>query len=152
MSQTISRLKIVKVKITNRLLLGGMYMKDVIETKQAPQAIGPYSQARMFGDCLFTSGQVAINPQTGEVVAGGIEAQTKQVMENLKQILIAAGMSFNDVVKTTVFITDMNNFSTVNEVYGHYFADKLPARSCVGVASLPKGVLVEIELIACSHK
>lgn len=127
-------------------------VKEVIETKQAPQAIGPYSQARMFGNQLFTSGQIGINPQTGEVVSGGIEAQAKQVMENLKQVLLAAGMGFDDVLKTTVFITDMNNFAAVNEIYGQYFTGKLPARSCVGVASLPKGVLVEIELIACSHK
>jgi 2-iminobutanoate/2-iminopropanoate deaminase len=126
-------------------------MKEVIETTQAPQAIGPYSQARMFGGNLFSSGQIPINPQTGEVVAGGIEAQAKQVMENLKQVLLAAGMSFDDVVKTTVFITNMDNFSAVNEIYGRYFTNKLPARSCVAVASLPKGVLVEIELIACSH-
>lgn len=126
-------------------------MKEVIETTQAPQAIGPYSQARMFGGSLFSSGQIPINPQTGEVVAGGIEAQAKQVMENLKQVLLAAEMNFDDVVKTTVFITNMDNFSAVNEIYGRYFTNKLPARSCVAVASLPKGVLVEIELIACSH-
>lgn len=127
-------------------------MKDVIETKQAPQAIGPYSQARMSGDYLFTSGQIPINPQTGAIVAGEISAQAEQVMENLKQVLLAAGLSFNDVLKTTVFITDMNNFAAVNEVYGRYFTDKLPARSCVAVAGLPKGALVEIELIACSYK
>ncbi|TWH46458.1 RidA family protein [Sporomusa sp. KB1] len=126
-------------------------MKEVIETKQAPQAIGPYSQARMSGDYLFSSGQIPINPQTGTVVEGGIASQTKQVMENLKQVLLAAEMSFNDVLKTTVFITNMDNFAAVNEVYGRYFTDKMPARSCVAVAGLPKGVLVEIELIACSH-
>ena len=126
-------------------------MKEVIETKQAPQAIGPYSQARMSGAYLFSSGQIPINPQTGAVVDGGIAAQAEQVMENLKQVLLAAKMSFNDVLKTTVFITNMDNFAAVNEVYGRYFTDKLPARSCVAVASLPKSVLVEIELIACSH-
>jgi 2-iminobutanoate/2-iminopropanoate deaminase len=127
-------------------------MKEVIATPNAPQAIGPYSQARMFGDCLFTSGQIAIDPKTGTVVAGGIEAQATQVMENLRQVLLAAGMSFDDVLKTTVFITNMDNFAAVNEVYGRYFTGKLPARSCVGVASLPKGVLVEIEVIAGRHK
>ncbi|SDD60812.1 RidA family protein [Sporomusa acidovorans] len=127
-------------------------MKDVIETKQAPEAIGPYSQARMSGDYLFTSGQIPINPQTGAIVADEISAQAAQVMENLKQVLIAADMSFNDVLKTTVFITDMNNFAAVNEVYGRYFTDKLPARSCVAVAGLPKGALVEIEMIACNCK
>jgi len=126
-------------------------MKDVIETQQAPQAIGPYSQARMSGAYLFSSGQIPINPQTGMVVEGGVAPQTEQVMENLKQVLLAAEMSFNDVLKTTVFITNMDNFAAVNEVYGRYFTDKMPARSCVAVASLPKGVLVEIELIACSH-
>jgi len=126
-------------------------MKGVIETKQAPQAIGPYSQARMSGNYLFSSGQIPIIPQTGTVVEGGIASQTKQVMENLKQVLLAAEMSFNDVLKTTVFITNMDNFAAVNEVYGRYFTDKMPARSCVAVAGLPKGVLVEIELIACSH-
>lgn len=126
-------------------------MKEVIETSQAPQAIGPYSQARTAGGFLFSSGQIPINPQTGAVVAGGIEAQAKQVLENLKQVLIAAELGFDDVVKTTVFITNMDNFAAVNEIYGQYFANKLPARSCVAVASLPKEVLVEIELIAYSH-
>lgn len=126
-------------------------MKEVIATKNAPQAIGPYSQATLFGGYLFTSGQIAIDPRTGEVVAGGIEAQSVQVMENLKQVLQAGGMSFDDVVKTTVFITNMDNFAAVNEVYGRYFTGKLPARSCVGVANLPKGVLVEIEVIAGRH-
>ncbi|VBB07347.1 endoribonuclease l-psp [Lucifera butyrica] len=126
-------------------------MKEVIKTDLAPQAIGPYSQGRISGGYLFCSGQIPINPATGEVVDGGIEAQAKQVMENLKQILLAAEMNFDDVLKTTVFITDMGNFAAVNKIYGSYFTDKLPARSCVAVASLPKGVLVEIELIACKH-
>ena len=123
-------------------------MKEVIETKLAPQAIGPYSQARSCEGYLFSSGQIPVNPQTGEVVAGGIAEQARQVMENLKQILIAADLTFNDVQKTTVFITNMDHFTAVNEVYGAYFTDKLPARSCVAVAALPKGVLVEIEMIA----
>jgi 2-iminobutanoate/2-iminopropanoate deaminase len=126
-------------------------MREVIKTNRAPQAIGPYSQARISGGYLFCSGQIPINPETGEVVIGGIEAQAKQVMENIKQILLAAEMKFDDVLKTTVFITNMDNFGAVNEIYGSYFTDKLPARSCVAVASLPKGVLVEIEVIACKH-
>ncbi|EGO62826.1 RidA family protein [Acetonema longum] len=126
-------------------------MKEIIETQNAPKAIGPYSQARMFGDCLFTSGQIGIDPKTGEVVAGGIAAQARQVMENLRQILLAADMNFDDVLKTTVFLTSMDHFAAVNEIYGSYFTGKLPARSCVSVASLPKGVLVEIEVIAGSH-
>ncbi len=126
-------------------------MKEVIETKQAPQAIGSYSQAIMSGNYLFSSGQIPIDPHTGAIVPGGIAAQSKQVMENLKQVLLAAGMGFNDVVKTTVFITNMSDFTAVNEIYGPCFTDKLPARSCVAVASLPKGALVEIELIACRN-
>ncbi|MDU2064305.1 MAG: RidA family protein [Sporomusaceae bacterium] len=127
-------------------------MKEIIATEKAPQAIGPYSQARRFGDFLFTSGQIAIQPETGEVVSGDVEAQTVQVLENLKQVLAAAEMNFDDVLKTTVFLTNMSDFAAVNAVYGRYFNAKLPARSCVGVATLPKGVLVEIELIAGSHK
>ncbi len=123
-------------------------MKDVIETKSAPQAIGPYSQARLSGNYLFSSGQIPIDPQTGTLVQGGIEIQVKQVMENLKQILLAAKMGFDQVVKTMVFITNMDDFNAVNKVYGSYFTNNQPARSCVAVAKLPKGALVEIELIA----
>jgi 2-iminobutanoate/2-iminopropanoate deaminase len=127
-------------------------MKEVIVTPNAPQAIGPYAQARMFGDYLFASGQIAIDPKIGEVVAGGIEAQAVQVMENIKQVLLAAEMNFDNVLKTTVFITNMDNFTIVNEVYGRYFSTRLPARSCVEVANLPKGALVEIEVIAASQR
>ncbi|OAT86107.1 RidA family protein [Desulfotomaculum copahuensis] len=123
-------------------------MKEAIKTGRAPQAIGPYSQAVRTGDFLFASGQIAINPATGELVPGGIEAQTEQVMENIKQILAAAGLNFSHVLKTTVFITSMNDFATVNQIYGRYFDDTPPARSCVAVAELPKGALVEIEIIA----
>ncbi|MBU2702172.1 2-iminobutanoate/2-iminopropanoate deaminase [Sporomusaceae bacterium BoRhaA] len=126
-------------------------MNEVITTQKAPQAIGPYSQARMTGSYLFCSGQTPLDPQTGTLVTGGIKAQATQVMENIKQILIAAQLDFNDVVKTTVFITSMDNFSAVNEIYSRYFVDKLPARSCVAVAGLPKEALVEIELIACNN-
>lgn len=123
-------------------------MEKVIETKLAPQAIGPYSQGRVSGSYLFTSGQIPIDPQTGALVVGGIEAQVKQVMENLKQVLLAAGLSFDQVIKTTVFIINMEDFNAINKIYGSYFATNQPARSCVAVASLPKGALVEIELIA----
>lgn len=123
-------------------------MTAVIKTEQAPQAIGPYSQAIKAGNFLFTSGQIAINPQTGELVAGGIEVQIKQVMENVKHILAAAGLNFSHVVKTTVFLTNMADFAVVNRVYGEYFGNNPPARSCVAVAALPKGALVEIEVVA----
>ena len=123
-------------------------MKTVINTNGAPQAIGPYSQGRVAGNYLFSSGQSPIDPVSGSLVAGGITAQTIQVMENLKQILLAAELTFDDVVKTMVFITDMADFAAVNEVYARYFGDKLPARSCVAVAALPKAALVEIELVA----
>ncbi|MCG0276529.1 MAG: RidA family protein [Thermosediminibacteraceae bacterium] len=123
-------------------------MKKVIKTDMAPKAIGPYSQAVMVGDFLFASGQIAINPATGEIVEGGIEAQTRQVMENVKNILQAAGMDFSNVVKTTVFITNMDDFAKVNEIYATYFGENPPARSCVEVSKLPKGALIEVEVIA----
>jgi 2-iminobutanoate/2-iminopropanoate deaminase len=123
-------------------------MREIISTKQAPKAIGPYSQGRMAGNYLFSSGQSPIDPVSGSLVAGGITAQTIQVMENLKQILLAAELSFDDVVKTMVFITDMADFAAVNEIYARYFGDKLPARSCLAVVALPKAALVEIELVA----
>lgn len=123
-------------------------MKEVIKTIQAPQAIGPYSQGIKVGNTLYVSGQIAINPQTGELVAGGIETQTRQVMENIKHILAAAGLDFANVVKTTVFLTDMANFAVVNKIYGQYFAANPPARSCVAVVALPKGALVKVEVVA----
>lgn len=125
-------------------------MKKVIKSDLAPKAIGPYSQAIMLGDLLFASGQIAIDPTKGEIVEGGIEAQTPQVMENIKNILSTAGMDFSNVVKTTIFLTDLKNFSLVNDIYGKYFTNEPPARSCVEVSSLPKGALIEIEVIA--HK
>jgi len=122
--------------------------KKIISTDGAPAAIGPYSQAVRVDNFLFTSGQIPINPQTGEIVQGDIKLQTRQVLENLKVILDAAGTSFERVIKVTVFLTDMNNFSMVNEVYGEYFKENPPARSCVQVSGLPRGADVEIELIA----
>lgn len=121
---------------------------EVIKTEKAPQAIGPYSQAIVAGPFIFTSGQIPIDPKTGEVVAGGIEEQTEQVLKNLKNVLEAAGSSMNKVVKITVYIQDMNSFSKINEVYAKYFSEPYPARSCVEVSKLPKGVLIEIEAVA----
>ncbi|MBQ1845267.1 MAG: RidA family protein [Desulfovibrio sp.] len=121
---------------------------SVISTKAAPAAIGPYSQGIKSQGLLFCSGQIAIDPATGAIVEGGIEAQTKRVCENVMALLKEAGVEPSSVVKTTVFITDMNDFPKVNEIYAGYFAEPFPARSCVGVASLPKGALVEIEVVA----
>ena len=121
--------------------------KEVIFTEKAPKAIGPYSQAQKVGDLLFTSGQIPLNPSTGELVTE-IKAATKQSLENIKAILEAAGTSLENVVKTVVYIKNMNDFGDVNEVYGEYFKENTPARSCVEVARLPKDALVEIEAIA----
>ncbi|EGD52475.1 endoribonuclease L-PSP [Thermoanaerobacter ethanolicus JW 200] len=125
-------------------------MKTIINTDAAPKAIGPYSQAIMIDGFLYTSGQIAIDPATGELVEGGIEAQTERVLENIKAILKAAGMDLNNVIKTTVFVTNMGDFAKINEIYGRYFKDNPPARSLVEVKSLPKGALIEIEVVA--HK
>jgi len=118
-----------------------------IHTDNAPAAIGPYSQAIVHGDLVFTSGQIPINPTTGNVDAQGITAQTEQVMHNLEAVLTAAGSSFDKAIKTTCFLSDMGDFAAFNEVYAKYFTEK-PARSCVAVKALPKGVLVEVEVIA----
>ena len=118
-----------------------------IYTENAPAAIGPYSQAIVHGDLVFTSGQIPINPKTGNVDAEGIIAQTEQVMKNLDAVLTAAGSSFEKAIKTTCFLSDMADFAAFNEVYAKYFTEK-PARSCVAVKTLPKGVLVEVEVIA----
>ena len=120
---------------------------ETIYTKNAPDAIGPYSQAIKANGFVFTSGQIAINPATGNVDAEGIEAQTEQVCKNLKNVLEAAGSSLDNVVKTVCFLADMNDFAAFNAVYGAYFTSK-PARSCVAVKTLPKNVLVEVETIA----
>ena len=118
-----------------------------ISTDKAPAAIGPYSQAMSFGNMVFTSGQIPINPETGSVDAVGIIEQTEQVMKNLGAVLSEAGSSFEKAIKTTCFLSDMSNFAAFNEVYAKYFTEK-PARSCVAVKDLPKGVLVEVEVIA----
>ena len=119
----------------------------IISTNKAPAAIGPYSQASVVGNLVYTSGQVGIIPETGEV-AQGLEAQAHQVFKNLTELLKAAGSDMGKVVKTTVFIKDMNDFATINGIYAQYFSEPYPARSCVEVARLPKDVLIECEVIA----
>lgn len=119
----------------------------VVSTEKAPAAIGPYSQAIILNDVLFTSGQIPINPASGEVEAEGIVAQAEQVMKNMDAVLKEAGTCFEKVVKTTCFLADMGDFAAFNEVYGKYFVNK-PARSCVAVKTLPKNVLCEVEVIA----
>ena len=125
--------------------------KKIINTTKAPQPIGPYSQAIKTGNMLFTSGQIAINPITNELVVSDISSETKQVMENLKAVLAAADYTFDNVIKSTIFIADMNDFAAINTVYGSYFDEKTaPARETVQVARLPKDVNVEISVIAVS--
>jgi 2-iminobutanoate/2-iminopropanoate deaminase len=121
---------------------------DVVSTPGAPQAIGPYSQAIVSQGFLFTAGQVALDPSTGQLVPGGIAEQTSRALENLRAVLRAAGSDVSQVVKTTVFLVDMADFTAMNEVYGRVFGDHRPARSTVAVAALPRGALVEIEVIA----
>lgn len=123
-------------------------MKTIIETKNAPAPIGPYSQAVRLGDMLFCSGQIAIDPATNQVMQGTVAEQASLVMKNIEGVLKQAGVGFQNVVKTTIFLTDMKDFPAVNEVYGAYFKTAPPARSTVAVAGLPKGVQVEIEVIA----
>lgn len=124
-------------------------MKKIIFTENAPAPIGPYNQAVLKGNTLYTSGQIAINPKTGELVTATIEAETTQIMENMKAVLEAAGMTFENVVKTTIFIMNMNDFAAINTVYGSYFNEKTaPARETVQVACLPKNLNVEISMIA----
>jgi 2-iminobutanoate/2-iminopropanoate deaminase len=124
-------------------------MKNIIQTPDAPKAIGPYSQAVEFNGMLFISGQIPIDPATGKVIEGGIKEQTKQVMENIGAILKAAGYSFNDVVKSTCLLSTMDDFAAMNEVYGSYYQHQPPARAAYAVVKLPLGVMVEIETIAC---
>ena len=123
-------------------------MNKVIATNNAPGAIGPYSQAVVTGNMLFTSGQIPLDPATGELVGGDIAAQVDRVCKNLGAVLEAAGSSFENVVKTTCFLKNMEDFSLFNEIYSQYFKDHKPARSCFAVAQLPKDALVEIEVIA----
>lgn len=124
-------------------------MKKVINTSKAPAPIGPYNQAILIGNTLYISGQIPLDPETGELVSGDIKKETRQSMENLKAILHEAGMTFENVVKSAIFLSDMNQFAQVNEVYGSYFdSDTAPARETVEVANLPKFVNVEISMIA----
>lgn len=123
-------------------------MKKVISTSKAPAAIGPYSQAIQVGNLVYASGQIPIDPATGNFVAGGVREQARQSLTNVKAILDEAGLTLDNVVKTTVFLADMNDFADVNAVYAEFFAEPYPARSAVAVKTLPKGALVEIEVIA----
>lgn len=122
--------------------------REIITTPHAPAAIGPYSQAVQIGDLIYTAGQIPLVPETGKLVEGGIEAQTQQVLQNLAQILEAAGSSLAQVVKATIFVTDLGDFAALNKVYGSFFASDPPARSTVQVAALPLGAKVEIEVVA----
>jgi len=123
-------------------------MRKIVATTKAPAAIGPYAQANILGNLVFTSGQIPLIPETGEIVEGGIVEQTHQVFANLKAILEEAGSGLDKVIKTTCFLKDMNDFAVVNEVYGGYFEGDFPSRSAVQVAKLPKDVMIEIEVIA----
>lgn len=123
-------------------------MKQAVATTHAPAAIGPYSQAIVSGDLIFTSGQIPLDPASGELVQGDIQAQTRQVFSNLREVLQEAGASLDDAVKVNVYMTDLKDFAALNEVYATFFTQPYPARSCVEVSSLPKGAQVEIEIIA----
>jgi 2-iminobutanoate/2-iminopropanoate deaminase len=126
-------------------------MKKIVSTKDAPAAVGPYSQAIRSGALLFCAGQIPLDPQTGQIVSDDISAQTKRVLENVSAVLRAENMNFNHVVKTTIFLTSMGDFQTVNEIYATYFRENPPARSTVEVSALPKGAKVEIEVIAMAN-
>ena len=123
-------------------------MKQIIQTNNAPQAIGPYSQAVMANGTLYVSGQIPVVPATGAIVSATVEEQTRQVLENVKAVVEAAGLTLNDVVKTSVFIKNMGDFAVINGIYSEYFKENCPARACVEVARLPKDVLIEMEAIA----
>ncbi len=122
--------------------------RSIVRTTEAPAAIGPYSQAVVVGDLVFCSGQIPLDPATGQMIEGDVQAQTHRVLQNLRAVLEAAGSSLSQVVKTTVFLQNMNDFAAMNAVYSEYFGDQPPARSTVEVARLPRGALVEIECIA----
>lgn len=124
-------------------------MKECISTSAAPEAVGPYSQAIIHGGLVFVSGQLGLSPETGALISPSVNDQTAQALKNLEAVLRAAGASMRDVVKVTVYVMDMADFHTVNEVYARFFSEPYPARACVEVAALPKGGLVEIEAVAC---
>lgn len=139
----------VQAPLRSRLLFTFVFMeKQIINTTKAPAPIGPYSQSVKAGNTLYVSGQIALDPVSGELIKSGIVDETHQVMKNLAAILAEAGMDFSRIVKTTIFLTDMKTFPQVNEVYGSYFSSNFPARETVEVAGLPKGVNVEISVIA----
>lgn len=125
-----------------------MTKKEIIRSEHAPQPIGPYSAAVRYGNIVYTAGQIGIDPQTGEIVPGGIETETRQVLTNLQNLLAAAGTSLEQVVKTTVFMRDLSEFNQMNQVYAEFFKNDFPARSTVQVSALPKGAAVEIEAVA----
>ena len=126
-------------------------MKKIISTSEAPAAIGPYSQAVRSGNFLFCSGQIPLDPKSGQIVSGDIGAQTRRVLDNIAAVLKAEGLTFESVVKTTIFLTNLGDFQSVNEIYGSYFKQQPPARSTVQVSALPKGANVEIEVIAVAN-
>ena len=128
------------------------HMKKIISTNEAPGAIGPYSQAVRTGNFLFCSGQIPLDPKSGQIISGDITAQTRRVLENIAAVLRAEGLTFDNIVKTTIFLTDLGDFQTVNEVYGSYFKQSPPARSTVQVSALPKGAKIEIEAIASAKE
>jgi len=127
-------------------------MKKIVSTNEAPAAIGPYSQAVRRGSLLFCSGQIPLDPKSGEIVSGDIATQTRRVLDNIAAVLRAEGLTFDNVVKTTIFLTDLRDFQTVNEVYSSYFKEQPPARSTVQVSALPKEARVEIEVIAAAEE
>jgi 2-iminobutanoate/2-iminopropanoate deaminase len=127
-------------------------MKKALETRRAPAAIGPYSQAIDDGGLVFCSGQIGIDPATGALVAGGIEPETRRVLENLREVLSTAGLGFDDIVKTTIFLVDLADFNVVNRVYGEHLSAPFPARSTVQVAALPRGARIEIEAFAARRR
>ena len=124
--------------------------KKSVKTTEAPEAIGPYSQAIRIGDFLYTSGQISLDPKTMEMITGNIELETKKVLQNIEAILSAEGLNFGHVIKTTVYLTDLSEFTRMNQVYENFFSNTKPARACVQVAALPKGAKVEIDAIAHS--
>jgi 2-iminobutanoate/2-iminopropanoate deaminase len=124
-------------------------MKHAVETQAAPTAIGPYSQAVTHGDLIFCSGQIGIDPASGAMIAGGIEAETRRVLDNLREVLAAAGLKLSNVIKTTIFLISLADFDTVNRIYSEHFSAPFPARSTVQVSALPRHARVEIEAIAC---
>lgn len=125
-----------------------MDRKEIINSKEAMQPTGPYSQGVTFGSFVFVAGQTAIDPVTGQLITGGIEAETRQALKNLESILIAAGSTLDKVLKTTVFLKNINNFDIVNKIYSEYFTSSPPARSCIEISAMPKGAMIEIEAIA----